>query len=137
MLSSCAILSICNYLSIPNGTIEIHDNATGCDSQEEVEEACDSIQTSAWKFKHDEYSFTIIPNPLESTTRIQYKLYKNSHVTIQILDISGQIIKSLVNETYQKGEHAVVFDGGKIKAGIYFCVFKTTEGVQTRKIIKL
>ena len=39
-LTQCEVLSICDYLASPSGTIEIHDNATGCNSQEEVEEAC-------------------------------------------------------------------------------------------------
>ena len=38
---------------------------------------------------------------------------------------------------HQKGEHKVVFDGTKLKAGIYFCVLKTNEGIQNKKIIKL
>jgi hypothetical protein len=40
LLSVCNVESICNYLAAPNGTIEIHDNAPGCNSLEEVEEAC-------------------------------------------------------------------------------------------------
>ncbi len=40
ILSDCDVQSICEYLASPNGTIEIHDNATGCNSQEEVQEAC-------------------------------------------------------------------------------------------------
>jgi hypothetical protein len=39
-LSECDISSICDYLASPNGTIVIHDNNTGCNSIEEVEEAC-------------------------------------------------------------------------------------------------
>ncbi len=39
-LSTCEVFSICSYLSSPNGTIDIHDNAPGCNSQEEVEDAC-------------------------------------------------------------------------------------------------
>lgn len=39
-LATCDVQSICEYLASPNGTIEIHDNFTGCNSQEEVEAAC-------------------------------------------------------------------------------------------------
>jgi hypothetical protein len=39
-LGECDVYSICQYLEAPNGTIEIHDNAPGCNSLEEVEEAC-------------------------------------------------------------------------------------------------
>ena len=40
LLAECDVQSICNYLAGPNGTLEIHDNANSCNSQEEVEEAC-------------------------------------------------------------------------------------------------
>jgi len=42
-LGICDIESICNYLENPNGEIEIYGNATGCNSQEEVVEACAAL----------------------------------------------------------------------------------------------
>lgn len=39
-LSECDIQSICEYLMSPNGSINIYDNATGCNSQLEVENEC-------------------------------------------------------------------------------------------------
>ena len=39
-LTTCEVNSVCSYLSSPNGTIEIHDNAPGCNSQQEVEDNC-------------------------------------------------------------------------------------------------
>ena len=39
-LSTCDIISICSYLFNPNGTIDIQNNASGCNSQDEVEAVC-------------------------------------------------------------------------------------------------
>jgi hypothetical protein len=39
-LSECDVQSICSYIADPNGTILIWNNSPGCNSQEEVEEAC-------------------------------------------------------------------------------------------------
>ena len=39
-LATCEIQSICNYLLAPGGEVWIEDNDTGCNSQQEVEEAC-------------------------------------------------------------------------------------------------
>lgn len=39
-LATCHVVSICNYLANPGGYIVIHDNASGCYNQAEVEEAC-------------------------------------------------------------------------------------------------
>jgi len=41
-LSSCDVTSICLYLASPGGTIDIHDNAAGCNSQLEVQVSCES-----------------------------------------------------------------------------------------------
>jgi len=42
ILSKCEVQSICEYLVSPNGKIVIYDNAPGCNSVEEIKEACES-----------------------------------------------------------------------------------------------
>lgn len=41
-LSDCDIQSICGYLVSPAGSVDIHDNAPGCNSQGEVEDDCEN-----------------------------------------------------------------------------------------------
>ena len=132
-LSECDIWNICYYINNTSGTIDIHDNATGCNSQEEVIEAC---LTSVCE-TITENKFIISPNPLESTTLIQYTLHQSSQVTLKILDLSGREMITIVNEFQMYGEHKVIFKGKGLKPGIYFCVLKTNDGIQTTKIIKL
>lgn len=135
LLSNCAVASICEYLVEPNGIIDIHDNTFGCNSQEEVQDDCDSI-TSVSELLFEE-TFTISPNPLESTTLIKYTIQNKSPVTIKILDLTGQEIKTLVDDLEQQGEQQYIFNTGDLPSGIYFCVLKTSNGMQTKKIIKL
>ena len=62
-LSSCHVLSICNFLSSPNGDIDISVNAAGCNSPEEVVEACWTYSTEI-----DELNFfSIFPNPSQNS----------------------------------------------------------------------
>ena len=150
-LSNCDAYSICEYLLSLNGTYDIHNNAEGCNSFEEVEAACletsvqelsfeeveaACLQTSVQELSSEE-KFTIIPNPLGSSSLIQYTLPNNSPVTLKILDLSGREMAMLVNEVQQQGEQKVVFNTTGLPAGVYFCVLKTNEGIQTRKMIKL
>jgi len=132
-LSECNIHSICDYLGLPNSIIEISENAPGCNSPEEVEEAC---ITSVEEI-NTECTFTFIPNPLKSNAVITYTLNENSHVSLNILDLSGRLVVPLVNEVQQQGEQKIDFNIARLPAGIYFCVLKTNEEIQTRKIIKL
>ena len=42
-LSSCDVQSVCDYLASPNSSVSILWNAPGCNSQQEVEEACGNV----------------------------------------------------------------------------------------------
>lgn len=82
-------------------------------------------------------SLNIFPNPLGQSTLIEFTLPQNSPVTLQILDLSGREMITLVNEVQQQGAQKVVFNTSGLPAGVYICVLKTNEGVRTKKIIKL
>ena len=82
-------------------------------------------------------SFKVYPNPIFSTSEIKYYLTNNSPVTIQILDVNGRVIETLVEEQHQQGEHKTVFNAPHLSPGIYFCTLKTIDRMQTRKLIKL
>ena len=134
LLSECEVASICNYLANPVGSIDILDNAVGCNSQEEIETACDTLSVKELSFSNKSL---IYPNPISSASVFEYFLQQSSPVILQILDLSGQVIRILYEEEQQQGEQRIAFDGSKLKPGIYFCVLKTNEGIQTKKIIKL
>lgn len=134
-LSNCDVWSICQYLSDTSATAEIHNNADTCNSRDEIQEDCNTI-TFVEELTTNE-TIIISPNPLKSTSKIQYTLHCESHITLKILDLSGREMAILVNEVQQPVVHNVIFDTRRLPAGIYFCVLKTSDGVQTRKIVKL
>ena len=77
-LTKCEILSICEYLTIPNANVDIQDNASGCNSQEEVEEACDSQGIGAYRLP----TFTLHPNPADNgSINITLDTPHNLHLT--------------------------------------------------------
>ena len=68
ILSTCDVESICDYLANPNGIIEIYGNASGCDNQEEVKEACDEITVEEVIFSNN---ISIFPNPVDDILNIK------------------------------------------------------------------
>ena len=60
-LATCEVQSICDYLASP-GYIVIYNNAIGCNSQTEVEDACDAVWVLNINFESE---FSIYPNPAE------------------------------------------------------------------------
>jgi hypothetical protein len=68
LLSTCDVESICDYLENPNGIIEICGNASGCNSQAEVQEACDEITVEEVIFSNN---ISIFPNPADDKITIK------------------------------------------------------------------
>ncbi|NQV49008.1 MAG: DUF3494 domain-containing protein [Candidatus Marinimicrobia bacterium] len=60
------------------------------------------------------------PNPFNPSTMISYKLPSSSHVTLTIMDVLGQELAVLVNDTQSAGSHQIEWDAGNFASGIYF-----------------
>jgi len=59
------------------------------------------------------------PNPFTSSTSIQYSLVKNSHVQLYIFDLNGRIVKKLLDEHQQTGDHNIIWDAENADNGVY------------------
>ncbi|MGC9364957.1 MAG: T9SS type A sorting domain-containing protein, partial [Fidelibacterota bacterium] len=59
------------------------------------------------------------PNPFNSNTKIEYSLQNSDKVKLRIYDITGKLVKTLVNENQNSGKYSVNFDGSNLPSGIY------------------
>ncbi|PIU44271.1 MAG: hypothetical protein COS95_09880, partial [Ignavibacteriales bacterium CG07_land_8_20_14_0_80_59_12] len=76
------------------------------------------------------------PNPFNPSTTLTYSLPSDSFVHVEVVDLLGRTVQTLVKGVYQgAGEHRVAFDGAGIGSGIYFARFEIDGAVQTRKLI--
>jgi hypothetical protein len=64
-------------------------------------------------------------------------VYETQWITIDLFEISGTKVKHLINEKMMPGTHEMEIDLSDLKSGIYFCTLKTSDGIQTKKLIKL
>ena len=78
--------------------------------------------------------FKNYPNPFNPATHISFMLSDVKHVSINIYDINGRLVKKLVNEFLSGGYYDFNFDASGLASGIYFCVIKTPKlsGIDTR-----
>lgn len=74
------------------------------------------------------------PNPFNQVTIITYNLEEETFVDISVFNITGQLIKSLLNEIQSEGIHSAIFDGNAFASGIYFVRLKTKTHSQILKI---
>ena len=80
------------------------------------------------------------PNPFNPGTTIEYSLNRRAHVTMEVFNILGQIVRELVDETQPAGTHQTEWDGRDdagtpVPTGVYFYRFRADGGVQTRKML--
>lgn len=82
------------------------------------------------------------PNPFNPSTNISYQLPNQSHVLVQIYDILGNKIKTLVNESQSPGKKTVLWDGindlgMKMSGGVYIYQIHSGDFTDTRKMLLL
>ncbi len=120
-LSTCEVLSVCNYLTTPNGDISIHDNAAGCNSKDEVNEACNNLGISDL---NSELDFSIYPNPAGKEISIKMP----NEVVIEEISIFNQLGQKVLNINQPTNSINISMLG----QGIYVVEF-TTENIKTRR----
>lgn len=76
-----------------------------------------------------------LPNPFNPTTSIKFNLPVGGIVALNVYDISGREVSSLVNSYMEAGIHSVQFDGTALSSGAYY--YKITNGnfTEIRKMI--
>jgi hypothetical protein len=75
------------------------------------------------------------PNPFNSSTTIRYNLRTESPVTIDIYDILGRKVQTLLDVKEQAGSRQVNWNAGGLPSGAYFARLKAGEQSQTTKMI--
>lgn len=75
------------------------------------------------------------PNPFWKSTNICWHLEHSAYITLDVYDYTGSIIRKIVDEKMNAGEHQVGFDASSLPAGIYFCQLRAGGMVETRKMI--
>ena len=75
------------------------------------------------------------PNPFNSETQIQYALSYRTRVRLQILDIQGKIIKTLVNEIQDLGMHTCSYQADYLPSGIYMIRLQVKNQQWIRKAL--
>jgi hypothetical protein len=74
------------------------------------------------------------PNPFNPSTSIGYSLNKAGKVSLDILNVKGQVVQTVVDQIQGPGQYAVKFNGESMDSGIYLYRLRTENGVRIRKM---
>lgn len=77
------------------------------------------------------------PNPFNPSTSISYSLDRDGAVSLTVYNITGQVVKTLVDEFQVKGNHSVQFNASNMPSGVYFYRLTTPAQSTLKKMILL
>jgi hypothetical protein len=77
------------------------------------------------------------PNPFNASTIINYTLPGPSHVTIEIYDILGRRVETLIEGEQPAGYHQITWDASNHSSGMYFYRIQAGEYAETKKMVLL
>jgi len=83
---------------------------------------------------------SLYPVPAGDNLALKYKLKKTTQITVNLLDESGRLIKTLIdNETHKAGKNREVFQTKKlgIKSGVYYIQLISGDNIRILKMIKI
>jgi photosystem II stability/assembly factor-like uncharacterized protein len=75
------------------------------------------------------------PNPFNPTTKIQFTLPHESHVTLKVYNLLGQEVQTLVNDMRTAGSYNVEVDASNLSSGLYFYRLSAGDFIQTKKML--
>ncbi len=89
-----------------------------------------------------EFSLEAYPNPFNPTTRISFSLPVACDVTLEVFNLKGQLVRTLIDEKMPGGNHAVTwsgedFNGNHVASGVYLYRIKGGRYVSVKKMVML
>lgn len=75
------------------------------------------------------------PNPFNPSTTIEFSLPSGSQVKLQIFNVLGQVVETLVDEYLSAGTHQINFDASDQPSGVYFYRLSHSGGIDTKKMV--
>jgi hypothetical protein len=86
------------------------------------------------------------PNPFTGITRIEYALPLRAQVSLEVFDLQGKRVATLVSEQQEPGRYSVEFGSGvsavggrlgAVRTGVYFYRLQAGANFATRKMLLL
>ncbi|MBO6792489.1 MAG: T9SS type A sorting domain-containing protein [Balneolaceae bacterium] len=75
------------------------------------------------------------PNPFNPSTNIEFSIPNNGLVRLDVFNVLGQQVASLVNKPMVAGSHSVLFDASNLSSGIYIYKIEFGDQILTRKML--
>ena len=74
------------------------------------------------------------PNPFNPSTKIKFSIPQSEHVVINVFNIQGELIESLVDRIMEAGNYQIKFDGSGLASGMYIYRIQAGTFMETNKM---
>lgn len=109
---------------------------------------CDSCFSTVMWYDHfnmaadeptlpDDFTFSVYPNPFNSTATIEFELPQNAVTRIAVYDVLGRVAKEVTNQKFTAGTHTLSLDASDLASGVYFVNIATPQISTTQKLLLL
>jgi hypothetical protein len=75
------------------------------------------------------------PNPFNPTTSFQLQVGNAGHVTMNVYNVMGQVVETLVNNTMDAGNYNITWDATNFSSGMYLVKAETMNGIASQKVM--
>jgi len=76
-----------------------------------------------------------IPNPFGDNSVINYELNEAAAVSVEFVDVSGKVVKSINNGTQAAGAYTLAVDANDFAEGVYFYTFTVGAEKVTKRMV--
>jgi hypothetical protein len=77
----------------------------------------------------------VSPNPFRGATTVSYVLPARSKISLRLYSVTGNLVRTLIDDCAVTGEHSVRLDASRLVSGIYLLKLVTRDCVTTEKLI--
>lgn len=75
------------------------------------------------------------PNPFNPSTLINFAIAKQTFAQLNVYDITGRLVSTLVNQEMQPGNYQFTWNGTNLSSGAYFYRLQTNEFTETKRML--
>jgi len=98
----------------------------------------DQVATGTAKDNGSAYQFELnqnYPNPFNPSTTINFSLQKSSLISLDVYNVQGKKVVTLMEGQRPAGSYTVTFDGSRLASGVYFCHLRAGSFTKSIKMI--
>ena len=98
------------------------------------------INAFSWEKQNKYFLSSNYPNPFNSETYIRYKIPEEKHVMLEVYNVIGQKVRTLVNKRQPKDSYLVKWnskndEGESLPSSVYILRMQAGQFVKTRKLL--